>query len=335
MNVTIAQRLAALRREHGLTQEQLAERIGVSRQAVSKWERTESSPDTDNLIALARLYGVTLDELLYGSGAEEALDAGPASESDEAAGTALADAAEESESPSGTGDPGACPSDEGDPTGAADTDTDGSAGARDRAECWWDDRIYVDSDDSTVSVGWDGVIVDDHRSGDHVEVGPGGIHVNASDGKHRVRTEDDGSVWIDGTRYDSWAETHRAMGHGNRPRALISRVPYVPVALIAFVVLGICGHWDVGGAFLAVIPVWGSLCSVADARVRGKKLRGPVTGLCFWAGLSAFLMTGLLTGMWHPAWMLVVGGLVLSILVGALWPRSEGPRPDGGTGGMD
>lgn len=65
MNVEIAERLAARRKQAGLSQEALAEKLGVSRQAVSKWERSESSPDTDNLIALARLYGVSLDELLY------------------------------------------------------------------------------------------------------------------------------------------------------------------------------------------------------------------------------------------------------------------------------
>lgn len=64
MNIEIADRLVALRREHGYSQEELAARLGVSRQAVSKWERAESSPDTDNLIALARLYGVSLDEML-------------------------------------------------------------------------------------------------------------------------------------------------------------------------------------------------------------------------------------------------------------------------------
>ena len=65
MNVEIAERLAARRKLAGLSQEALAEKLGVSRQAVSKWERSESSPDTDNLIALAKLYGVSLDELLY------------------------------------------------------------------------------------------------------------------------------------------------------------------------------------------------------------------------------------------------------------------------------
>lgn len=64
MNVEIAQRLAAMRREQGYSQEELAERLGLSRQAVSKWERAESSPDIGNIVALAKLYGVTVDELL-------------------------------------------------------------------------------------------------------------------------------------------------------------------------------------------------------------------------------------------------------------------------------
>lgn len=66
MNIEIANRLYEYRKKMGLTQEELAERIGVSRQAVSKWERSEASPDTDNLIELSKIYGVTLDELLKG-----------------------------------------------------------------------------------------------------------------------------------------------------------------------------------------------------------------------------------------------------------------------------
>ena len=66
MDAQIANRLADLRRKAGLSQEALAAKLGVSRQAVSKWERSEASPDTDNLIALASLYSVTLDQLLYG-----------------------------------------------------------------------------------------------------------------------------------------------------------------------------------------------------------------------------------------------------------------------------
>jgi transcriptional regulator with XRE-family HTH domain len=64
MNLEIANRLVELRRRHGLSQEELADKLGVSRQAVSKWERVEAAPDTDNLIALAKLYDISIDELL-------------------------------------------------------------------------------------------------------------------------------------------------------------------------------------------------------------------------------------------------------------------------------
>ncbi len=64
MNIEIANRLQQLRKKNGLSQEELAARIGVSRQAVSKWERAEASPDTDNLVLLSQLYGISLDELL-------------------------------------------------------------------------------------------------------------------------------------------------------------------------------------------------------------------------------------------------------------------------------
>lgn len=67
MNIEIADRLVKLRKEHNLSQEALAAKLGLSRQAVSKWERAEASPDTDNLVALAELYGVQLDEILNGT----------------------------------------------------------------------------------------------------------------------------------------------------------------------------------------------------------------------------------------------------------------------------
>lgn len=81
MDLAMAQRLVNRRKAAGLSQEALAAQLGVSRQAVSKWERSESSPDTDNLIALAALYGVSLDELLYG----EAVDSTDDSQTDDEA----------------------------------------------------------------------------------------------------------------------------------------------------------------------------------------------------------------------------------------------------------
>ena len=74
MTIETANRLVELRKKNNLSQEELAEKLGVSRQAVSKWERSEASPDTDNLIALAEIYGMSLDELIFGEkrgGADE------------------------------------------------------------------------------------------------------------------------------------------------------------------------------------------------------------------------------------------------------------------------
>lgn len=68
MNTRIGTTLTSLRQARGLSQEQLAAKLGLSRQAISNWERDESVPDTANLIALAGLYGVTLDELVGSSG---------------------------------------------------------------------------------------------------------------------------------------------------------------------------------------------------------------------------------------------------------------------------
>ena len=61
--MTLGERIAQLRREAGLSQEGLAEQMGVSRQAVSKWEKGLSYPDTENLLALAALFGVSADHL--------------------------------------------------------------------------------------------------------------------------------------------------------------------------------------------------------------------------------------------------------------------------------
>ena len=60
----LGNKLFELRKKLGLSQEELAEKLNVSRQAISKWERGESLPDTDNLITISKLYDVSLDELV-------------------------------------------------------------------------------------------------------------------------------------------------------------------------------------------------------------------------------------------------------------------------------
>lgn len=56
--------LKLFRKQHGYTQEQIAEKLGVSRQAVAKWERGDCLPDIENVIALADIYEITIDSLV-------------------------------------------------------------------------------------------------------------------------------------------------------------------------------------------------------------------------------------------------------------------------------
>ena len=62
--MTFGEKLQALRQRTGMSQDALAERLNVSRQAVSRWERDETMPETDKVVALADIFGVTTDYLL-------------------------------------------------------------------------------------------------------------------------------------------------------------------------------------------------------------------------------------------------------------------------------
>ena len=62
--MTLGERLKMYRTQKGLSQEKIAEMLDVSRQAVTKWEAGQTTPSSDNLIALANLYDVSLDELI-------------------------------------------------------------------------------------------------------------------------------------------------------------------------------------------------------------------------------------------------------------------------------
>ena len=66
MNTTLGTRIAALRREKEWKQDELAEKLGVSPQAVSKWENAQTCPDISLLPLLAKILGVSVDELLTG-----------------------------------------------------------------------------------------------------------------------------------------------------------------------------------------------------------------------------------------------------------------------------
>ncbi len=149
MNIETAKRLFEYRKANGFSQEELAEKIGVSRQAISKWERSESSPDTDNLIALANLYGITIDELLNGTDAPKKISEDqPKEEPDK-------------ESPKNE----EFPNDEKKESTNAD----------------FTNGFTKENGKDKVHIGWDGIHVES-KDGDNVHVGTNGVHVETKDG---------------------------------------------------------------------------------------------------------------------------------------------------------
>lgn len=64
--MNMADRIQYLRKAKGISQEELAEKVGVSRQAVSKWESEQSMPDLEKIIAMSDFFEVTTDYLLKG-----------------------------------------------------------------------------------------------------------------------------------------------------------------------------------------------------------------------------------------------------------------------------
>lgn len=67
----LAQQIRVLRTAKNLSQDELAEKLYISRQAVSKWENGEATPDIDKLVQLAEIFGVSLDYLVLGKEPEK------------------------------------------------------------------------------------------------------------------------------------------------------------------------------------------------------------------------------------------------------------------------
>ena len=291
MDLAMAQRLVDRRKAAGLSQEALAAQLGVSRQAVSKWERSESSPDTDNLIALAALYGVSLDELLYG----------------ETAGDGGTEASDETEETENSTDNARC-------------------GDKPLVDISLAHGIHVIDPDKgeEVHVGWNGIHVTNDRKGEEVHVGPGGVHVDTlEDDGHSVHTNADGTVTIDGETFSSWKEAHDKLDHhGKHFHTKLGRAwnkfPFPALIALAYLMLGIVyGTWGMGLFLVFLIPIYYAIGDFIDRR-RLSKLIGSIYPA---AAIAWFLYMWLCLGQPHPAWVI----LVTIPVVGALmhWCRKQ------------
>lgn len=242
MTVSVANKLVELRKKSGLSQEELAERLGISRQAVSKWERAEASPDTDNLITLARLYGVSLDELL--------LDAEP--------------------------DPAPEPAPEPAPDPAPES-TQRRGGDRVHITR---DGIHVVDDEDEVHIDWSGIHVNE-KGGDKVDIDKDGVFVNdvkQDDIKDDIRCNVKSGFPVSlvitvayiavGVIFDIWHPTWVAFLAIPVISSLITAIKrrnphkfaYPVFAAIVFLLLGfLYGLWHPGWVVFLTVPVYYSV----------------------------------------------------------------------------
>ena len=220
MNIETANRLLQYRKQHGLSQEALAEKIGVSRQAISKWERAEASPDTDNLILLADIYGVSLDELLKGENTTE--------EETETKQTAEPKQSEETATP----------------------ENDNTYNNKEDRVFFKDGGFHVDSKDGDhVRISFiDGIHVHD-KNGSTVDIDGRGIHVN--DGKNKkVYTDENGNVVVE----DGCKKHHHDGIWYKFPFFL-----FAIIGFLAWGFSGVCFGWALSWVCFLTIPIYYSL----------------------------------------------------------------------------
>lgn len=225
MNIETANRLLQYRKKFNLSQEDLAAKIGVSRQAISKWERAEASPDTDNLILLAEIYGVTLDELLKGEGAsKEEPENGSQSDTDNN---------KYSYSSSDT--------------------SDGETEYEKVDKVSFKNGIHVDTKDGDhVHINLkDGVHVRD-KTGAKVDVGWNGIHVEEG-GNQKAYTDENGNVYV--SKDIKKPKNKKALKIWNS-------FPFFLIAIIGFLAWGFSGiyfGWSLSWICFLTIPLYYTL----------------------------------------------------------------------------
>ena len=219
----LGNKLYELRKKHHLSQEELAEKLGVSRQAISKWECGDALPDTDNLISISKLYGVSLDELV-GNTPNQPREDEPKQENAEQA-----------------------------------SDEDNAQSTRKNGIHIDEDGVHIDVegkihfDDDGVHIGGEnGIHIDDdgvHVGGENgIHIDDDGVHVGGEDSIHVG--EKDVSFYVD-------VEVPSKKGIALR---LLTYLPYPIVITIAYLLWGFLGDgWALGWTLFVTIPIYYTL----------------------------------------------------------------------------
>ncbi len=274
MNIEVANRLINLRKSSHLSQEALAEKLGISRQAVSKWERAEASPDMDNLIQLARLYHISLDELL-----EIRKEDLPASDSagDDLPGTKMSGEIGQGKNVwEETGEDKRA--DEKNPAG----DGSGKETVKNADRDTWDGADERESEEERRTEG-------DKEEGQCVNVTPEGIHVKDRDGSgvhigwEGIRVDNEKKErdpHIEKNEMYVNEEKHR------KRKKFREHFPFAPIITILYLLIGFLFHaWHPAWLLFLLIPLWYNFAY-------------PVLVTLL------FLCAGFFLDAWHPAWIL-------------------------------
>ncbi len=359
MEQMYCERFWKYREQFHLTQEELAERIGVSRQTVSKWERGESSPDTENLLKLSELYGVSIDDLLhsdpnpsaggaqkYGRTAEEAVN-GSAQERSEA-GNGAVDAAvqsanrtdsaapengkaagngnaisgnETSGSASGSGNAISGNETSGNTSGSGNEISRNAAENGETASETAAEHIEVQTAEEAPSSA-------DKKTDEHIdtEAQTAGEKPSSADEntRERVGTEDGAQAQTaEEEPASADDEPHERTG-AESLTGVVAGVAAVGMTAV-YLFLGFFLHlWHPGWLVFFLIPICALIAEAIDSKESGRFRWEVLTGVVAVGMTAVYLFLGCCLHLWHPGWLVFFLIPVWAIIAEAIDGKESG-----------
>ena len=290
----IAEKLKQLRIKNGLSQEKLAEQLCVSRQAVSKWETGEALPDMENMIALARLYNTSLDELagIVVKKEESREESEPSFEENEAndeGATINADIKKDGDS--------VHISLNGINIRVNDGGKNINLNGKKADNDFFDDLDDAFEDMDEAFEDLDGENVNINVSG-NIEIGEDGINI----GNGKVKIGKDGININDGRVKIGSAGIIIDDDDDEKPKSglvrILRAVPYPVITAVAYLLLGfLADAWGIAWILFCTIPVYYGLVECIRS---GKISRFPYVTLM----PCIYLYIGMQYSLWHPGWII-------------------------------
>ena len=277
MTLETANRLFELRKKHNLSQEELAEKLGVSRQAVSKWERSEASPDTDNLIALAKIYDLTLDELIFGEREDNNKEA------DESSAEETNEASDDEA--------------KGDFNNIFINVDDGG----DKVEIGPEGILVKEKNGNTVKINVKGKIME--KVFKKIEDKIDNCEIDDFDSDENSNDEDDElyeTIYF--TQGDIKGTDKKLHLKIKKATKFWMQIPYAVICTVAYLLCGfynVLGGWALSWVIFVTIPIYYSLVEAIYKR-RFSEFAYPV--FCAFV----YLVCGLYFGNWHPSWLIFI-----------------------------